>query len=51
MLSTVCSSDRVWVPETLPTSSGLLIFVEETADAVVSVDLADLGRCTEGEWA
>jgi hypothetical protein len=39
------------VPETLHTSRGLLIFVEEAADAVVSVDLADLSRCTVGEWA
>jgi hypothetical protein len=34
----------VWVPENLRTSCGLLVFVEETAEAVVSVDLADLGR-------
>jgi len=40
----------LWVPETRRTSCGLLIFVEEAADAVVSVDLADLGRCTVGEW-
>jgi hypothetical protein len=29
----------------------LLIFVEEAADAVVSADLTDLGRCTLGERA
>jgi hypothetical protein len=38
------------VPETLRTSCGLLIFVEEAADAVASVDLADPGRCTVGKW-
>jgi hypothetical protein len=27
----------------------LLISVEEAADAVASLDLADLGRCTLGE--
>jgi hypothetical protein len=35
---------RLWVPETLQTSCDLLIFVEEAADAVVSLDLGDLGR-------
>jgi hypothetical protein len=38
------------VPEVLCTLRGLLIFVEEAADAVASLDLADLGRCTVGEW-
>jgi hypothetical protein len=41
----------LWVPETPRTSCGLLIFVEEAAEAVVSLDLADLGRRTVGEWA
>jgi hypothetical protein len=37
------------VPETLSTSCHLLVFVEEAADAVVSLDLADVGRCMVGE--
>ena len=41
----------VWVPETLRTSCDLLIFVEEAAEAVVSLDLVDLGRRAVGEWA
>ncbi len=40
---------RLWVPETLRTSGGLLIFVEDAAEAVVSLDLADPGRRTVGE--
>ena len=40
----------LWVPETLRTSCDVLIFVEEAADAVVSLDLADLGRRAVGEW-
>jgi hypothetical protein len=28
----------------------MLIFVEEAADAVASLDLADLGRRTVGKW-
>jgi hypothetical protein len=39
----------VWVPETLRTSCGLLIFVEEAAEAVVSLDRVDLGRRAVGE--
>jgi hypothetical protein len=35
--------------ETLRTSCGLLIFVEEAAEAVVSLDLVDLGRRAVGE--
>jgi hypothetical protein len=31
-------------------SCDVLIFVEEAADAVASLDLADPGRCTVGEW-
>jgi hypothetical protein len=31
-------------------SCDVLIFVEEAADAVVSVDLADVGRRAVGEW-
>ena len=38
----------MWVPETLRTSGGLLIFVEDAAEAIVSLDLADLGRRTVG---
>jgi hypothetical protein len=40
----------VWVPETRAMSCDVLIFVEEAADAVASVDLADPGRCTVGKW-
>jgi len=40
---------RLWVPETLFTSRDLLIFVEEAAEAVVSFDLGDVGRCAVGE--
>jgi hypothetical protein len=40
----------VWVPETLQTSCDLLIFVEEAADAIMSLDLGDLGRRRVGEW-
>ena len=39
----------LWVPETLRTSCGLLIFVEEAAEAVVSFDLGDLGWRAVGE--
>ena len=39
----------LWVPETLFTSRDLLIFVEEAAQAVVSFDLGDVGRCAVGE--
>ena len=39
----------LWVPETLFTSRDLLIFVEEAAEAVVSFDLGDVGRCAVGE--
>ena len=38
----------LWVPETLFTSRDLLIFVEEAAEAVVSFDLGDVGRCAVG---
>ena len=41
---------RLWVPETLHALCDLLIFVEEAADEVVSLDLADLGRRAVGEW-
>jgi hypothetical protein len=40
---------ELWVPETLRTSCGLLIFVEEAAESVVSFDLGDLGRGAVGE--
>jgi hypothetical protein len=40
----------LWVPETLHTSRDLLIFVDEATEAVVSLDLADLGRRAVGEW-
>ena len=39
----------LWVPETLFTSRDLLIFVEEAAEAVVSLGLVDLGRRAVGE--
>ena len=41
---------NLWVPETLHMSCDVLIFVEEAAEAVVSLDLADLGRRAVGEW-
>ena len=47
MAGSVCT--RLWVPEILRTSCRLLIFVEEAAEAVVSLDLADLGRRAVGE--
>jgi hypothetical protein len=40
----------LWVPETPRTSCCLLICVEEAAEAVVSLDLADVGRRGVGEW-
>jgi hypothetical protein len=40
---------RLWVPETLRMSCDVLIFVQEAADAVVSLDLADVGRRALGE--
>ena len=40
----------LYAPETLKTLCDVLIFVEEAADAVVSLDLADLGRRRVGEW-
>jgi len=41
----------LWVPETLPTSLGLLIFHGEAAKALVSFDPGDLGRRVVGEWS
>jgi len=38
------------VPETLRTSCHLPVFVEEPAEAVVSMDLADVGWRGPGEW-
>ena len=32
-------------------SRGLLILVDEPAEAVVSLDLVDLGWCATGEWS
>jgi hypothetical protein len=40
----------LWVPEIMHTSCGLLMFVEEAAEPVVSFDLADVGRRAVGEW-
>ena len=40
----------LWVLEIMHTSCGLLILVEETAEPVVSFDLADVGRRVMGEW-
>ena len=37
-------------PKSSPTSRGLVIFVEEAADAVVSLDLGALGWRALGEW-
>jgi hypothetical protein len=42
---------RLWVPETLRASCGLLVFVEEAAEDIVSFDLGDLGRRVVGEWS
>jgi hypothetical protein len=39
------------VPETPQTSRGLLILVDERAEAVVSFDLVDLGCGVTGEWS
>jgi hypothetical protein len=41
----------LWVPETPQTSCDLLILVDEPAEAVVSLDLVDLGCCAAGEWS
>jgi hypothetical protein len=41
----------LWVPETLRASCGLLVFVEEAAEDIVSFDLGDLGRRVVGEWS
>jgi hypothetical protein len=41
----------LWVPESLSVSSDLPILVEEAADAVVSLDLVDLGWCAMRERA
>jgi hypothetical protein len=37
-------------PKPMQMSCDVLIFVEEAADAVVSLDLAYLGQRAEGEW-
>ena len=37
--------------ETLRTSCGLLILVEQAAEAVASVDLVSRGWCATGEWS
>ena len=42
--------EHLWVPQTLRTSCGLLIFVDQSADPVASLDVVDLG-CPVGEWA
>src|SRR3954447_26777699 len=41
----------LWVPESRRTSCDLLILVDESAEAVVSLDLVDLGCCATGEWS
>ena len=41
----------LWVPATLSTSCDLLIFVEDAAESVVSLDLVDLGWRAVGEWS
>ncbi len=41
----------LWVPENRRTSCDLLIFVDEAAEAVVSLDLVDLGCSATGEWS
>ena len=41
----------LWVPETLRTSCGLLVFAEEAAEPIVSFDLGALGRLAVGEWS
>ena len=44
---------RLWVSEIRRVSCDLLILVDEAAEAVVSLDLVDLGCCATGEssWA
>jgi hypothetical protein len=39
----------LWVPATLSTLCDLLIFVEDAAEPVVSLDLVDLGWRAVGE--
>jgi hypothetical protein len=41
----------LWVPEIRRASCDLLILVDEPAEAVVSLDLVDLGWCAAGEWS
>ena len=41
----------LWVPATLSTLCDLLIFVENAAEPVVSLDLVDLGWRAVGEWS
>ena len=42
-------SGDLWVPATLSTLCDLLIFVEDAAEPVVSLDLVDLGWRAVGE--
>jgi len=42
---------ELWVPATLSTLCDLLIFVEDAAEPVVSLDLVDLGWRAVGEWS
>jgi len=44
------AGERLWVPEPMHMSRDVLIAVEEAADAVLSLDLADPGRRAMGEW-
>ena len=41
--------EDLWVAETLRMSCDVLIFVEETADSVLSLDLGDVGRRALGK--
>ncbi len=40
----------LWVPETLRILCDVLILVDQSAEPVVSFDLADVGRRAMGEW-
>ena len=44
-------SYNVWVPKTGRTLRDLLIFVQQSAEAVTSMDVVDLGSGRVGEWS